>query len=297
MDLRAARYLVAVAEYGTLSRAAEALFLGQSALSRAMRNLERDLGVALFDRSGSRLRLTEAGRAAEATARRMLVELDRARSRVEAVSSLTAGRLYLSTTALLSVEPLARLAGRMHHLHPGVQLHVVDGRSSAGVVDDVRRGTAEIGIAEVPGRPDGVRTERLESGALVCVLDAALAETVPDPLPAQLLGSLPWVVETADRMTFPVVHRLLAGLPEQRVVRCAHADGVWALVRHGVGAALVPAEVALQMLPGLAVRTVEPPPQYALSLVMRSGPPSPAAAEFVRIAAGAGTASASAGRG
>lgn len=293
MDLRAARYLVAVAEHGTISRAAGVLFMAQSALSRAMRNLERDLGVTLFERSGPRLRLTDAGRTAVATAQRMLVELDRARHRVEATTSLTAGRLHLSTTALAAVGPVARIAGRMHRLHPGVQLHVVDGRNSAGVVDDVRRGTAEIGVAEVLGRPDGVRTEQFENGTLVCVLNAALAETVPDPLPAQLFGSLPWVVETADRMTFAAVHRLVAGLPEQTVVRCAHADGVWALVRQGVGAALVPAEVAVQMLPGMVVRTVEPPPQYALSLVLRSGPPSPAAAKFVSI----GAASASAGRG
>jgi len=61
MDLRAIKYVSAIVQYGSVSRAAEELYISQSALSQYIRKVEADLGVALFIRSGNRLSLTRAG--------------------------------------------------------------------------------------------------------------------------------------------------------------------------------------------------------------------------------------------
>lgn len=283
MDLRTARYLVAIAEQGSLTRAAEVLFVGQPSLSRSMRSLERDLGATLFDRSGSPLTLTPAGRRAEALARQVLAELDRARHRVTAVASLATGRLYVSTTSVLAVDLLARVAGRIRTLHPGLQLHVNDGRSPAGVLEDVRRGVAEVGLAEPMRDTDSVVVDLLCRGSLVCVAGSALAAEIEDPVPASSIGSLPLVMETRERLSFAALDGVLAAATESAVIQCAHQQGVWELVRLGAGATFVPPGIALRELSDLVIRPVDPPLEYSVGTIVRQGPLSPAAAAFLRI--------------
>src|SRR5882724_2850075 len=80
MDLRHLRYFVAVAEEQNITRAALRLHVSQPPLSRQMRNLEDELGIALFDREAKAVRLTEAGRVFLAEAR---IVLKRAEAAVE----------------------------------------------------------------------------------------------------------------------------------------------------------------------------------------------------------------------
>ncbi len=77
MDLRALRYFVAVAEHGTVTAAAVELHMTQPALSRAIRGLEREWGVSLFNRESGRLRLSSAGRELATHARDLLQRADR----------------------------------------------------------------------------------------------------------------------------------------------------------------------------------------------------------------------------
>ncbi|MEV7431415.1 LysR family transcriptional regulator [Nocardioides sp. NPDC092400] len=76
MELRHLRYLVAVADHGTVSRAAERLFVTQPGLSRQLRQLEQELGVAVFERSAGRLTLSSAGRSLVPLARDLLERVD-----------------------------------------------------------------------------------------------------------------------------------------------------------------------------------------------------------------------------
>jgi DNA-binding transcriptional LysR family regulator len=89
MELRHLRYFVATAEAGTVSGAAARLHLTQPGLSRQLRQLEKDLGVPLFDRSGTRLDLSTTGRALLPQARDLLQRADALK--VAASSTPTAG--------------------------------------------------------------------------------------------------------------------------------------------------------------------------------------------------------------
>jgi DNA-binding transcriptional LysR family regulator len=93
IELRTLRYFLAVAEAGTVSAAAESLHVTQPALSRQLRQLERPLGVSLFDRALGRLRLSAAGRALLPSVRDLLADADRL------AQTLATGRLDRLTVA------------------------------------------------------------------------------------------------------------------------------------------------------------------------------------------------------
>jgi len=107
MNLQQLQYVLAAIEHGSFSAAAESLHLAQPSLSEQVRRLEAELGVALFQRVGRGLVLTEAGRALRPHAEAALASVGRARESVGAVRELRGGlaafgtfgtaRMYLGT--------------------------------------------------------------------------------------------------------------------------------------------------------------------------------------------------------
>src|SRR5881409_1864735 len=91
MDLKQLRAVVTVAEFGSVTRAADLLHLVQPAVSRQIRSLESELGVELFERSRHGMRPTPAGAALVTRAQRALTELERARAEIEPVRGEVTG--------------------------------------------------------------------------------------------------------------------------------------------------------------------------------------------------------------
>ncbi|MEU1181114.1 LysR family transcriptional regulator [Streptomyces sp. NPDC005820] len=129
MDLKQLKALVTVAEVGSVTRAAELLHLVQPAVTRQIRTLEEELGVALFERTRQGMRPTEAGTVMVERARRALNELERARVEVQpapgAVTGIVTAGLLESTADLLA-EPLVSALAQEH---PGVELRLMTGYS------------------------------------------------------------------------------------------------------------------------------------------------------------------------
>ncbi|WP_326794461.1 LysR family transcriptional regulator [Streptomyces sp. NBC_01808] len=274
MDLRLIEYFVAVVDHGGVTRAARELYVAQPSLSQAIRTLERQLGVTLFERTGRGLTLTRDGEAFTGPARRILAGVGHARDRVRTVRDLGGGRLEIAALAALAVEPLPALAAALRRRHPALLVGVLDCASAAEVAGKVRTGEAEAGLVELPGGDDALRCVELCTQEYAVVLPPALAAGLPDPVPEAALAELPFVVEPGGAAAGPVV------------VECAHRQAIWDLVRHGAGAALLPRRFAEESLDGVVVRATEPPTRRRVGLLVRPGPLSPAAAAFLRAAGG-----------
>src|SRR3972149_8613936 len=95
---RSLRYLLAVAEHHSFTKAAEALFVSQPTLSQQIKQLEDLLQVQLLDRSGRTVRLTDAGEVYLRHARRALGELDPGRRAINEVKDLSRGSLRVGMT-------------------------------------------------------------------------------------------------------------------------------------------------------------------------------------------------------
>ncbi|MCJ2370909.1 transcriptional regulator CynR [Pseudomonas sp. RGM 3321] len=120
--LRHIRYLLAVADHGNFTRAAEALHVSQPALSQQIRQLESSLGVQLFDRTRRSVVPTDAGRVYLDHARRCLLELEAGKRALNDVSDLSRGQLRLGVTPTFSEYLIAPLIDRFSALYPGVAI-------------------------------------------------------------------------------------------------------------------------------------------------------------------------------
>ncbi|WP_406637351.1 LysR family transcriptional regulator [Amycolatopsis sp. WGS_07] len=169
MDLRSLRYFVAVAEERHFGRAAARLHMTQPPLSRAIKQLETDLGASLLDRSPAGVTLTAAGTALYDEARTLLAGADQARARVAAAAG--PGTLTLGTLADSSEPVGIRLAGEFRERHPGVRISVRE----ADLTDPttgLRAGLVDVALTRIPFDTTGIRTQVLRADPMGVVLRA-----------------------------------------------------------------------------------------------------------------------------
>ncbi|MER2092573.1 LysR family transcriptional regulator [Saccharopolyspora rectivirgula] len=283
-QLRLVEYFVAVMEHGSVTKAAQALFIAQPSLSQAIRNLERQLGVQLFHRTGRKLVLTEDGKAFAEPARRILRDVQRAREAVQQVRATAAGQLDLAVVPALAVHPLPLIAGEFRRQHPGVLLNVMDPGGAAATAEEVRRGNAELGLTELPATSGSLRSKPLYQQEVVLVAPPSLAARLPDPVPLAAVADIPLVMETSETSVRPLLHEDLAATARTVAVECAHRQAIWHLVMNGAGATFLPRELAAQELPEAVRLSTVPPIHRSVGVVHRPGPLSPAAAAFLTVA-------------
>ena len=150
MELRHLRYLVAVAEEGTFVRAATRLRLAQPALSRQIRDLEREIGMALLERGPRAIRLTPAGEATLAAAGRILDEVAAALDRARRSSRGLAGRCVVGIGKVGMWGGLTpRLLDRVGRDYPLVEVEIVES-TPPPLWDEIRAGRVDIGVGVAP---------------------------------------------------------------------------------------------------------------------------------------------------
>ena len=178
MELRQLEYFVAVAEEANFTRAAERVHISQSGVSAQLRQLERELGAALIDRSGRRATLTGAGAAALEHARAALGSAASVRQAVGDVSEVIRGRLAVGMVTACTITGLFDALSAFHAAHPGVDIALGEDHSDR-LVDRVRAGTLELALVGAADGPiDGLETLPIVTERIVAAVptDHALAK-------------------------------------------------------------------------------------------------------------------------
>lgn len=168
IDLARLQAFVQVARTGAISRAAEALFVTQPALTARIQGLEGDLGTELFVRSRHGSRLTDAGRALLPHAERALAALRQGREAVEKVRTGEAGSLTIGAAPAVSTYVLPAMLHRFQEGHAGVRLSVRSGHSEE-VLEMVLREEVEIGLMRPIQHPDVTATLLYEDELVLVV--------------------------------------------------------------------------------------------------------------------------------
>ncbi|MFF5858933.1 transcriptional regulator CynR [Streptomyces sp. NPDC012751] len=201
VELRHLRYLLAVADQGSFTRAAEELYISQPTLSQQVKQLERTLGVQLLDRTGRSVRLTDAGEAYVRHARRALRDLAAAERALHDLQDLSRGHLRLAVTPSFTAYLVGPLAAELHDRHPGITLTIrettQDDIESGLLVDDFDLGIAFAGAHQQGVEATGLYTETL---SLVVRADHDGPRSAP-PLDLQGLSDTEFVLLSGDFAT------------------------------------------------------------------------------------------------
>ena len=193
MDLRQLEYFVAVAEDANFTRAAQRVHVSQSGVSAQIRQLERDLGTPLIDRSGRVATLTGAGAAALPHARAALAAAAAVRQAVDEVTGLLSGRIVVGMVTACTVTPLFDALAAFHLAHPGVEIALVEGNSD-WLIERVQSGAADLALIGAAGNPP----QGLEA---LTVISEGLVAAVPPGHP--LAGRV--AVTLAEVARYPIV--------------------------------------------------------------------------------------------
>lgn len=260
MELRQFEYFVAVVEEANFTRAAARLHVVQSAVSTTIKNLERELGTPLLERTPKCVLLTDAGAALLPRAHAALDAAQEAADAVAEVRGGLRGTLRLGAITTVGLIDLPVFLGEFHRRHPGVFLQTSAAPSgSQGLVEALLERRLDLAFVSGSGpRPTGITLTDLATSVLDLVVptDHPLAERRTVSI-TELAG--------LDFVDFPVGYSnrtvadrafAAASVPHRVAIEITDLTTGVAYVRNGLGVALLP-RVALGMGQDVATLTVD----------------------------------------
>jgi DNA-binding transcriptional LysR family regulator len=269
MELRHLEYFTAVAAELNFSRAAQRIHVVQSALSASVTKLEKELGVALFDRTKRQIALTAAGEVFLQHAREVIHAAQRAQSAVDDYRDQLTGTVTLGTLMSWGTLNLPAALAQFRRLNPLVTVRLQQSQTgSAGHLAAIADGRMDLALVSISAPPSplvALRELTHEPMVFVCEPSHPLAERARVQL-ADLIGE--------DLIQFPTgwgIRRSLDAafttIGAQPVSAYEVADYAIAaeLIRHRLATAVLPSSAA-NRFPDLRTITLHPPLTWTLSI-------------------------------
>jgi DNA-binding transcriptional LysR family regulator len=283
MELRHLRTIVAVARHRSFTKAAEELFLAQSAISQQISRLEAEIGIQIFRRSSRSVELTEEGKVILDHAKRVLAEVDDLHGQMEALTGVMRGTVRIGGIYPFGPYDLYGVLADYRERYPGVAIHMVE-----DAVDEVlamlRVDELDCAFASVDAEAIGPEFAATllweEEFVMVAALDHPFAErphiTWEDLVDEDLVA---YRDNSALRRRFETTISR-RGIEPRNAFVCTEMTAVRALASKGLGVAVLPRSVAEQEGPPVILRTFRPEPvTWPVALVWRSDRRQPPAAK------------------
>lgn len=283
MDLQQLRYVVAVAEERSFTKAAERHFVVQSALSHQIKALERELGVRLFARTSRKVELTAAGAAFVSGARASLEAAERAVTDAAAATGQIRGDLTIGMIPTVTAVDVPAALREFRRAHPAVRIRLRGGGSDEFIAA-IAAGSMDVAVLGLPDSvvPRGVAARVLARERLVAVLGTGhrlasrrrlrlgdLADETFVDFPEGSPGRLP-----SDRAF------AAAGLRREVAFEAMSTDLILDLVRQGLAVTLL-SEAVVPAGAGLRTVPVSGGPTRVEYLAWSDFNPSPATSAFL----------------
>ncbi|MFF5206430.1 LysR family transcriptional regulator [Streptosporangium sp. NPDC000396] len=279
MDLRRLAYFVAVAEEGNVGRAARRLHMSQPPLSQRIRELESELGCALFQRTPTGMRLTRPGEVLLGEARELLSRVDTAREKVRAAAG--AQRLVVGVLGPGEQALSARVALNFRRAHPEARVELHQGGFSDPTMG-LAAGVVDLAVSWAPFDTTGLVVQEVAEEPCVAVLPVGHPLSEAEAVRLADLASCSWVRLPAEADTRwrafwqPVGDG--TGSEVRSVDECLHAvlwDGA---------VAMVPSRVTRHPpTEGVVFRPIVDAPPSRMVLTWRRSDASPLVTAYVRL--------------
>lgn len=280
MNLMHWRMVVAVADTGNITRAAERVGMTQSGASQALALIEETLGVQLFTRENRQALPTAIGLPVIEQARTMLGALENIRSTVAALKDIQHGTIRLASFPMVLATFLPPLLRQFNRLYPGIQVVALE-VSDDEVETLLGDGLVDVGVVlnPAPGRSAG----RLGRDAWVAVLPGGhplARRSMEQGVTLAELADQPFVLATGGCSTNARSLAIDAGLQLQDVrVEVREWSSAFTLVRENIGVTVVPELTLPSQLQGLRILPLTPRIDRQFALVVAPGKPPSAAVQ------------------
>lgn len=297
LNLHLVRCFHAVVEQGGVVAAARALHLSQPAVSRAVRTLEGQLGLALLERRPGGARRsgpTQAGRALARHAR-VIFDVERsAEATLAALAGLTRGRLTVGASPTIAAHALPPLVAAFAQAHPGVTVQL-EAAPTREVVRRLLRFDLDVAFTEAPVRDARLRIVPWREDVMIAVVAPGHPLAAARRLTAARLSAHAWLLREPASRTHELVRVALtaAGIAPARVLTVEGIEPLRALAREGAGVAVLSRAVVAGDLAEGALVALDVQPPFAVArtfarLTVRGRPASPATRAFLGLVRAAG---------
>lgn len=155
MNFKELNYIITVADYGNISKAAEHLFVAQPSLSRCIHRIENDLGSPLFKRTSEGLKLTYAGERFIEKADEILKLYKSIETEFSMINDMNAGHLVIGTATHLGSYVLPTVLSTFKKQFPNIEISIVEGVST-DIEEDLLKGKIDVAILHTPVLSQGL---------------------------------------------------------------------------------------------------------------------------------------------
>lgn len=242
MTLRQIRHFIAVAETGSISAAAQAVFISQSTLTGAIQQLEEEIGVSLFNRHAKGMSLTHQGHQFLRQAHLILATVDNAKRSLQQSTDQISGTLTIGVTSLVAGYYLANLLTRFQRAYPNVELRVMEDERPY-IEHLLLNGEIDVGVLILSNLEDrhALQTEVLTHSPHRLWLPARHHLLERDDISLADVAAEPLIQLNVDEMDHNA-QRIWqhAGLRPQVSLRSASTEAVRSLVAAGLGVSIQP---------------------------------------------------------
>lgn len=279
---------VAIARTGSFSAAARIVHVSQPALTTVIKNLERQLGVALFERTARGVTLTTAGRELLPTVDRLLTELNETLANVLSGTAPRGGTVTLACVPSAGSLFLPPLIASFSRQYPTVRIDVRDAMTeNREIVRMVRSGDVDCGVASPMPDAAELQFRHLYDDELVAVLPPSQATPGQENITWNELGALPLVGMASHSYLRLLIDQTFAaiGVSKRPVTEVSLITTAVGMARAGLGAAVLPLRAARACdLTGVSTLSlVEPTVRRPIGFLYRSmAELSPAAKAFMK---------------
>ena len=283
MEMQQVRYFVALARTLNFTRAAEQCNVSQPALTRAIQQLEHELGGPLFHRERGNTHLSELGRMMLPYLQTVEESCRAARDQARSVKKLERATLTIGTMCTIGPQLVSDLLVRFQAQHPGVEVQVID-TGAPQMIEMLEKGDLEVAVVGVPGElPDSLHQLPIFEERFVILLPPNHRLCASNPVRAIELDKEPYVSRSNCEVFEPVRQEFVSrGINLRQVFSSPRDDWVQGMIKAGLGLGFFPEFSVTD--PDLVVRPLVDP-GFTRSIYLatvRGRPHSPAVGAFVQ---------------
>lgn len=258
MNMKQLRYVLVLATEGSFSKAAETLGITQPSLSQYIKKIESQMGVVLFDRTGGDVRITDAGRVYIDAGRKILDLEKQMESRFNDLASFKTGSIVVGVSPHRCIHFMPEIARRFQEKYPGIYL-VIEERAGESLLEDAAHGLFDLCIANLPVDEKIFDYKLIQKEEILLAInkDTALYErlsTSSKRSDGRKYSAIDFTELRGESFVMLADHQLMqrhlaklcddTEITVRKAMECRTIEAQFAMVRAGIGAALVPSGIS-----------------------------------------------------